>query len=71
MQKDIKSAMTQYIDRTNLEAHGFKPYIMTYGEMCRLCKIVEESGLVETLTLAFRYGASKGYRCAMKNAKKD
>lgn len=68
MQKDIKGAMTQYIDRTNLDEHGFKHYEMAYGELMCLREIMTNN-FVEALSLAFRYGASKGYRCAMKNAK--
>ena len=69
MKKDIKSAMAQYIDRTNLDEHGFKNYRMAYDEVMCLHEIMQNN-FVEALSLAFRYGASKGYRCAMKNAKK-
>ena len=53
MQKDIKGAMTQYIDRTNLDEHGFKHYEMAYGELMCLREIMQ-SNFVEALSLAFR-----------------
>ena len=70
MQKDVKSTIKQYIAKTNLNAHGFIRYDMMANEIQCLYEIGRYEDIGEALYLAFRYGASKGYRCAMKNAKK-
>ena len=68
MQKDIKNAMKRYIAKTDLNAHGFIRYDMVVKEVQCLYEIGRYEDIGEALYLAFRYGASKGYRCAMKNA---
>ena len=51
-----------------MNAHGFIRYDMVVKEVQCLYEIGRYEDIGEALYLAFRYGASKGYRCAMKNA---
>lgn len=71
MEKDIKTAMKNYIARTNLYGHGFQKYGLKYSETICLRNSIENGSIIDALFLAFQYGACKGYRCAMKNEKKS
>lgn len=68
---DVRKKMEAQIAQTRLKEMDFSRYEMKVTEFRAIYELIGSNDLFEAVSLAFMYGASKGYRFAKSQKAKE